>query len=173
MANARRDGLHQLSTRFVDEFDTIAVEDLNVAGMTRNRRLARHIADAGWGELRRQLDYKTSWSRRELIVTNRFYPSSKTCSDCGAVKAKLRLSERTFTCESCGYTADRDYNAAANLAGLVSSPSCGATENEPAGNPCKTSLAGGGYRHGKAPTQPAGVNAAPQGDGSGILLHVS
>ncbi|HEY5854661.1 MAG TPA: zinc ribbon domain-containing protein [Aldersonia sp.] len=84
--------------------------------------------------------------------------SSKTCSNnCGVVKAKLRLSDRVFRCESCGYTADRDTNAARNLAALAaqttdggaSSPSCGATRNEPAGNPCKTSLAGAGYGHGK------------------------
>ncbi|MHA6804806.1 RNA-guided endonuclease TnpB family protein [Salinifilum ghardaiensis] len=155
VSNARRDGLHQLSTRLVDECATIVVEDLNVAGMTRNRRLARHIADAGWGELRRQLDYKTTWHGRELVTADRFSPSSKTCHDCGAVKAKLRLSERTFTCEHCGYTADRDLNAARNLAGLVeatggtSSQSCRATQNEPAGNPGKTSAAGVGYRHGK------------------------
>ncbi|WP_170181630.1 zinc ribbon domain-containing protein [Haloactinospora alba] len=100
-------------------------------------------------------------------------PSVAARAKGGAVKARLRLSERTFTCESCGYTADRDGNAAANLAGLASSPSCGAAENEPAGNPRKPSLAGGGYRRGKTPTQPAGANAAPQGDGSGTLSHVS
>ncbi|MDP9640380.1 putative transposase [Actinopolyspora lacussalsi] len=153
VANARRDGLHQLSTRLVAEFDTVVVEDLHVSGMVRNRRLARAVSDVGMSELRRQLDYKTIWSGRHLVVADRWYPSSKTCSDCGAVKAKLRLSERVFTCESCGHTADRDHNAARNLAGLTSSPSCGATKNEPAGNPPKTSPAGNGYRHGKtAPT---------------------
>ncbi|SNR89665.1 putative transposase [Haloechinothrix alba] len=177
VANERRDGLHQLSTRLVREFDTIVIEDLNVAGMLRNRLLARYIADVGMGELRRQLDYKTSWHGRGLVVADRFYPSSKTCHDCGAAKAKLCLSERTFTCDHCGQTADRDHNAARNLAALVSeiassasSPSCGATKNEPAGNPRKTTTSGGnGYRHGKTPR----VNAAPQGDGSGTLPHVS
>ncbi len=155
VANARSDGLHQLSTRLTSEFDTIVVEDLNVAGMVRNRTLARSIADVGMGELRRQLDYKTTWSGRHLAVADRFYPSSKTCNDCGVVKAKLRLWQRTFQCDACGLSLDRDLNAARNLAGLVeaagssSSPSCGATENEPAGNPRKTSPAGGGYRHGK------------------------
>ncbi len=160
VANARRDGLHKLSTRLVAEFDTVVVEDLHVAGMVRNRRLARAISGVGMGELRRQLDYKTSWSGRQLVVADRWYPSSKTCNDCGAVKAKLRLSERTFTCDHCGYRTDRDLNAARNLAGLASSPSCGATKNEPAGNPRKTSHAGSGYRHGKTPTQRAGANAA-------------
>ncbi|WP_219905397.1 IS607 family element RNA-guided endonuclease TnpB [Actinopolyspora mortivallis] len=160
VANARRDGLHKLSTRLVAEFDTVVVEDLHVAGMVRNRRLARAISGVGMGELRRQLDYKTSWSGRQLVVADRWYPSSKTCNDCGAVKAKLRLSERTFTCDHCGYRTDRDLNAARTLAGLASSPSCGATKNEPAGNPRKTSHAGSGYRHGKTPTQRAGANAA-------------
>jgi putative transposase len=92
-------------------------------------------------------------------VANRWYPSSKTCSACGVVKAKLRLSERTFTCDSCGMSMDRDLNAARNLANLAeaagnsSSLSCGATVNEPDGNPCKTTTPAGvqgtGYRHGK------------------------
>ncbi|NHD19559.1 MULTISPECIES: RNA-guided endonuclease TnpB family protein, partial [unclassified Actinopolyspora] len=158
VANARTDGLHKLSTRLVAEFDTVVLEDLHVAGMVRNRRLARAVSDVGMGELRRQLDYTTSWTGRQLVVADRFYPSSKTCNDCGAVKAKLRLSERTFTCDHCGHRTDRDLNAARNLAGLTSSPSCGATKNEPAGNPHKTSPAGTGYRHGK--TAPTGaVNA--------------
>lgn len=159
VANSRADGLHRLTTALTRNFGVIVVEDLNVAGMVRNRRLARRIADAGWGELRRQLDYKSGWCGGRLVVAGRWYPSSKTCSNpsCGVVKAKLRLSDRVFHCESCGYTADRDTNAARNLAALAgqttdggaSSPSCGATRNEPDGNPCKTSPAGSGYRHGK------------------------
>ncbi|MBA8826505.1 IS605 OrfB family transposase [Saccharopolyspora lacisalsi] len=164
IANARTDGLHQLSTRLVDEFDTIVLEDLHVAGMVRNRQLARAVSGVGMGELRRQVTYKAAWSDRELIVADRWYPSSKTCSDCHAVKATLRLSARVFTCEHCGHSADRDLNAARNLAnlaetaGCTSSQSCGATENEPAGNPRKTSLAGTGYRHGK--TAPTGAAKA-------------
>jgi putative transposase len=135
----------------------LVVEDLNVAGMLRNRRLARRIAGAGWGELRRQLDYKTGWRGGDLVIAGRFYASSKTCSNCGVVKAKLRLSQRIYHCDACGLRTDRDHNAAQNLAALVasagrgaSSPSCGATENEPAGNPRKTSCAGRRYRHGKS-----------------------
>ncbi|MFC9903328.1 IS607 family element RNA-guided endonuclease TnpB, partial [Rhodococcus sp. NPDC127593] len=140
VANARRDGLHKLSTRLVRSHTVVVVEDLNVAGMVRNRTLARHIAGVGMGELRRQLEYKAGGSGRRVHVADRWYPSSKTCSACGVVKAKLRLSERTFVCESCGMSIDRDLNAARNLAALVeaSSPSCGATVNEPAGNPCQT-----------------------------------
>jgi putative transposase len=155
VGNARRDGLHKLSTRLVHEHDTIVIEDLNVAGMVRNHRLARHIAGLGMAELRRQLDYKTADAGVRLVVADRWYPSSKTCSACGAVRAKLTLAQREFVCESCGARLDRDLNAARNLAALaaqVSEPSCGRTENEPAGNPRQTAPGGNGYRHGKAQT---------------------
>jgi putative transposase len=155
VGNARRDGLHKLSTRLVREHDTIVIEDLNVAGMVRNRRLARHIAGLGVAELRRQLDYKTRDAGVRLVVADRWYPSSKTCSACGAVRAKLTLAQREFVCESCGARLDRDLNAARNLAALAaqaSEPSCGRTVNEPAGNPGKTAPGGNGYRHGKAQT---------------------
>jgi putative transposase len=125
--------------------------------MVHNRRLARAVAGVGMGELRRQIDYKASWNGRTLIIADRWYPSSKTCSDCGVVKAKLRLSERTFHCESCRLSLDRDLNAARNLAALAgkatgstSTESCTGTINKPAGNPRKTSHAGTGYRHVKA-----------------------
>ncbi|MEU5941378.1 RNA-guided endonuclease TnpB family protein [Micromonospora sp. NPDC047548] len=98
---------------------TIVVEDLNVTGMLANRRLAKHIADAGFAEIRRHLAYKTSWNGGRLLVADRWYPSSKTCSGCGAAKAKLSLSEREYHCEACGLVMDRDRNAAANLAALA------------------------------------------------------
>jgi putative transposase len=141
VANARRDGLHKLTTRLVRTVGAIVLEDLNVSGMIRNRRLARHVAGVGMAELRRQIEYKAGWAGVHVHIADRWYPSSKTCSDCGVVKTKLRLSERIFTCESCGMSMDRDLNAARNLAGLVeatSSPSCGATINEPDGNPRQT-----------------------------------
>jgi len=119
VANLRRDGLHKLTTELAACHDTIVIEDLNVAGMVRNRRLARHITDAGWGELCRQLGYKTAWVGTRLVQAAAFYPSSKTCSACGIVKAKLPLSARVFCCESCGLRIDRDLNAARNLAALV------------------------------------------------------
>jgi putative transposase len=81
-----------------------------------NRRLARHIADVGWGTILNQLTYKTAWAGTALVAAGRFYPSSKTCSECGTVKAKLSLSERVFVCEGCGHEQDRDLNAALNLA---------------------------------------------------------
>jgi Putative transposase DNA-binding domain len=82
-------------------------------------RLARHIADAGFAEIRRQLGYKTTWNGGRLLVADRWYPSSKTCSGCGTVKTKLALSEREYDCEACGLVLDRDLNAARNLAALA------------------------------------------------------
>jgi IS605 OrfB family transposase len=115
----RRDALHKLTSELATSHDTIVVEHLNVAGMLRSRRLARRIADAGFAELRRQLGYKATWYGSTLIEADRWYPSSKTCSACGAVKAKLPLSARAFHCDACGIQRDRDLNAAHNLAALV------------------------------------------------------
>ncbi|SDC97800.1 RNA-guided endonuclease TnpB family protein [Actinokineospora iranica] len=115
VADLRRDGLHKLTTGLARGFGTLVVEDLNVAGMLRNRRLARQIADAGFGEFRRQLTYKTSWRGGELVVADRWLPSSKTCSGCGWVNPKLRLSDRIYRCKCCGLVLDRDLNAARNL----------------------------------------------------------
>ncbi len=94
----------------------MAVEDLNAAGMLTNRRLARVVSDAAFGELRRLLEYKTSWYGTDLVIADRWYPSSKTCSGCGTVKAELALAERTYACDACGLVLDRDVNAAVNLA---------------------------------------------------------
>jgi IS605 OrfB family transposase len=119
VANLRRDTVHKLTTGLAREYGTVVVEDLNVAGMVRNRRLARHIADAEFGEIRRQLAYKTTWNGGDLHVADRWFPSSKTCSACQAAKLKLPLRVRTFTCEHCGLVLDRDESAALNLAALV------------------------------------------------------
>ncbi|HEX7164234.1 MAG TPA: IS607 family element RNA-guided endonuclease TnpB [Trebonia sp.] len=116
VADQRKDGLHKLTTRLAAGFGTIVIEDLNVAGMAKNRRLARHVADASFGEFRRQLEYKSAWHGGRVIVADRWFASSKTCSGCGAVKAKLLLSERTYACTACGLVLDRDVNAALNLA---------------------------------------------------------
>jgi putative transposase len=119
VADQRRDGLHKLTTRLAGEFGTVVVEDLNVAGMVKNRRLARSISDAGFGEVRRQLDYKTIWCGGRLEVADRWYPSSKTCSACGWRNPNLPLRKRTFVCKQCGLVIDRDENAAVNLKHLV------------------------------------------------------
>ena len=116
VGDLRRDSTHKLTTSLAREYGTIVVEDLNVAGMVRNRRLARRISDAGFGEIRRQLVYKTEWNGGRLIVADRWFASSKTCSGCGAVKAKLALSQRMYACTACGLVLDRDENAAVNLA---------------------------------------------------------
>jgi putative transposase len=118
-ANVRRDALHKLTTELADTYGVVVIEDLNVAGMVRNRRLAHRIADAGFAELRRQLTYKCQWYGSVLVTADRWYPSSKTCSVCGMAKAKLPLSARVFQCDACGIHIDRDLNAAYNLAALV------------------------------------------------------
>ena len=121
VANVRADALHKATTDLARCYETVVTEDLNVAGMTRNRRLARAISDQGFGAARRMLAYKATWNGGTLIVADRFYPSSKMCSECGAVKAKLPLSERTFRCDACGLVMDRDVNAAFNLLKLAAS----------------------------------------------------
>ena len=124
---ARQDFLHRASTRLVRAVETIVIEDLNVSGMVRNRRLARAISDCGWGEFRRQLQYKCERAGRNLVVIDRWYPSSKTCSACGHLLAELSLGTRHWTCPACGTRHDRDINAAKNIlaAGLAVS-ACGA-----------------------------------------------
>jgi putative transposase len=114
--NARRNLIHETATMLAKTYDVIVIEDLNVKGMVKNHSLAKHISDAAWGEFSRQLEYKTKWYGSALVKAARFYPSSKTCSQCGAVKDKLLLDERTFHCEARGLTLDRGVNAAINLA---------------------------------------------------------
>ncbi len=123
----RADFLHRISTRLVRDHDVIVIEDLAVKNMVRNRSLAKAISDCGWGEFRRQLEYKCERHGRHLIVVDRWYPSSKTCSACGHLLASLSLSTRTWQCPSCGTRHDRDHNAAKNIlaAGLAVS-ACGA-----------------------------------------------
>lgn len=115
IANVRKDFLHKLTTHLCRENQTVVIEDLNVSGMLQNERLARAISDVGLREFRRQLEYKQLIFDTELIVADRWFPSSKRCSRCGHVKSELPLSERTFTCDACGLCLDRDQNAAINL----------------------------------------------------------
>jgi putative transposase len=115
VADARADFLHKTTSRLVRDHQLIVIEDLNVRGMARNRRLARAISDAGWGEFRRQLEYKTARAGRRLVVIDRWYPSSKTCSACGHLLPALSLSTRHWTCPWCGTRHDRDVNAAKNI----------------------------------------------------------
>ena len=124
ITDARRDFLHKLSTRLIDENQAIAVETLGVSNMQKNRRLSKSVSDASWSEFARQLEYKAYWYGRTLIGIDRWYPSSKRCSDCGHTVTKMPLSVREWVCPECGTTHDRDVNAAQNvltagLAGLV------------------------------------------------------
>ena len=112
ITDRRRDHLHKLSTRIIRENQTVIIEDLPVRNMVRNHTLARAISDASWAELRRQLEYKADWYGRTVIAVDRYYPSSKTCSACGVITAKMPLNIREWTCAACGTRHDRDVNAA-------------------------------------------------------------
>jgi putative transposase len=121
IADIRRNFLHQLSTRLINENQVIAVESLVVRNMLRNRHLAKSISDAGWSEFLRQLQYKARWYGRTLVTVDRWFPSSKRCSACGCTAAAMPLSVRAWTCTDCGSVHDRDANAARNIlaAGLA------------------------------------------------------
>ena len=121
IADSRRDFLHKLSTRLINENQVIAVESLSVSNMQKNRCLSKSISDASWSEFVRQLEYKANWYGRELIGIDKWYPSSKRCSDCGHTMPKMPLNVRQWTCPECGSNHDRDVNAARNVlaAGLA------------------------------------------------------
>ncbi|MFD7844128.1 RNA-guided endonuclease InsQ/TnpB family protein [Nocardia sp. NPDC059764] len=126
ISDRRRDHMHKITTRLVRENQTLVIEDLTVRNMVKNRKLARAISDAAWREFRNMLEYKADWYGRDLIVVDRWYPSSKVCSECGALTESMPLRVRSWTC-SCGVSHDRDINAAKNLvaAGLAVT-ACGA-----------------------------------------------
>lgn len=115
ITHCRVDYIHKFTNNLVSNYDTIVIEDLHVSGMIKNHKLAKSIADASFSEIRRQLEYKCIWYGKELIVINRFYPSSKTCSNCGNVKSELKLSDREYICDECGFVIDRDLNASINI----------------------------------------------------------
>lgn len=136
ISNIREDFHHKLSTRIINENQVIVLEDLNVSGMVRNRKLARAISQQGWYQFITFLKYKGDLYDREVIQVDRFYPSSKTCSSCGTIQSSLPLHIREWTCDACGTTHDRDINAAKNLMALGTSasafggdirPACGRT----------------------------------------------
>lgn len=135
----RADALHKATTDLARRYETVVIEDLNVAGMVKNRKLARAVSDQGFGQARRMLEYKTGWSGGRSVTAGRWFPSSKTCSACGTVKAKLSLAERTFTCGDCGLVLDRDLNAARNLLHLAAS---GAESVNACGGTVRPGLAG-------------------------------
>lgn len=120
IANIRKDTLHKLTSYLAKKHSKIGIEDLNVSGMLANHQLAKAIADMGFYELRRQLEYKCQLYGSELVVVDRWFPSSKTCSSCGTKKETLSLAERLFKCDGCDLEIDRDLNAAINLKKAVS-----------------------------------------------------
>lgn len=120
IANIRKDTLHKLTTLLAKNHGTVVIEDLNVSGMIANHKLAASVADMGFFEFRRQLTYKCQLYGSNLVVADRWFPSSKICSNCGTKKEILRLSERVFECSDCGTVIDRDLNAAINLSKTVS-----------------------------------------------------
>jgi putative transposase len=162
VANLRRDATHKLTTALVCTYGTIVIEDLGVRGMSakpkavknpdgtyakndakRKAGLNRAIGDAGFGEIRRQIEYKAKWRGGSVVVADRFFPSSKTCSECGDAKAKLSLSERTYSCDNCDLKIDRDLNAALNLAAYGQAMVAGSgpeTENARGGEHPRRSL---------------------------------
>lgn len=113
--NQRTHFIHQVTNDLVKNYQRIVIEDLNVKGMVKNSKLSKSISDASFGLFRSQLSYKCNWHDRELVVVDRYFPSSKTCSNCGHTKQELNLNERIYKCDSCNFQIDRDLNAAINL----------------------------------------------------------
>jgi putative transposase len=163
VANVRADALHKATSQLASRYQTVVTEDLNVAGMIRNRRLARAVADQGFAAAVRMLGYKTTWNGGRLVLAGRWYPSSKTCSGCGAVKAKLALSERTYRCDGCGLVTGRDMNAARNLLGLAVS----GTERE---NACGGTVRPGTAGHVPVKQESGTAHAGKTGTASGQPL---
>jgi putative transposase len=146
IANIRGDFLHGFTSKLVNRFGVVVLEDLSVKGMAGGM-LAGTIQDLGFAEFRRQVEYKAEAAGTKVVIADRFYPSSKTCSHCGAIREKLELSERVFHCE-CGFVAGRDENAAINLEKLGQSmPEV--TRGETGGSPARK---GRGARRGTANT---------------------
>jgi len=136
ISNSRSNAIHQMTASLVKTKPSkIVIEDLNVAGMLKNRFLSKAVSDAAFGEIRRQLKYKCAWNGIELIEADRFFPSSKTCSVCGYRKKTLKLGTRTFRCEGCGAVLDRDLNAALNLKQSGTASSAGSSRGN-AGEAC-------------------------------------
>jgi putative transposase len=148
IADARQGFLHEVSSQLVKTHDRLCLEDLAVANLIRNRQLARAIGDAGWTELARQVGYKQEWRGGQVLVADRWLPSTRACSRCGQVKQRMSLAERVFRCNRCGLVMDRDRNAATNLAAWAQAASMAAT---------------------RAPDRQAGgrVTNAPGGEGAG------
>ena len=145
VANRRRDFLQKLSTSLAKTKSAVVIEDLHVGGMVKNRRLARSVSDQGWAEFRRMLSYKSAWYGMQLIVADRFFPSSKRCHACGYLREQLLLSEREWSCPCCATTLDRDLNAALNLQQYGTASRAG-TQQTPVEDPSGSGTARAGLR---------------------------
>jgi putative transposase len=115
ITNSRIDNLHKISTNIIKTNDIIILEDLNIKGMVKNHKLAKHISDASWGKFITMLEYKANWNERKIVKIDRFFPSSKTCNCCGFINQNLKLGMREWTCPSCNTKLDRDVNATKNI----------------------------------------------------------
>ena len=115
IANSRKDNLHKVTTDLVKNYDLIVVENLKIKNMLKNRKLARHISDCAWGTFINYLEYKARWNDKQVVKIGTFFPSSKTCSQCGWINKQLELSDREWGCKSCGCVHDRDLNASINI----------------------------------------------------------
>ena len=164
VADVRADAINKATTMIATTYSVVCIEDLHVAGMVKNHHLARSLSDAALGEFRRQLEYKTTRSGATLHVVDRWYRSSKTCSNCGVVKAKLSLSERVFHCDACGLSLDRDLNAAINIQVAGSAPE---TLNARGGDVRRSDLVSGNADLGEARTKRVQKSAVRLGAGLG------
>ena len=115
IVNSRSDNLHKVSTELIKKYDIIFLEDLNVKGMIKNHKLAKHIADASWSKFVDMLLYKAKWNEKQIVKINRFFPSSKACHKCGYINQNLKLNDREWICPECETKLDRDLNAATNI----------------------------------------------------------
>jgi putative transposase len=168
IVNQRRSFLHKTSTQLAKTHGKLVIEDLNVAGLMRNVRLGRAISDAAWSEFGRQLRYKTAWLGGELVVCDRWFPSTRTCSRCGMVGRPMPLAQRIFHCSACGLVTDRDRNAAANLAAWPRT--AGVVANQPPDRQAggRVTKVPGGKGAGRRPGDGA---TGPDEGGTDILVH--
>jgi putative transposase len=113
--NTRKDFLHKITSNMIAKYSGVVLEDLNIRGMMKNSKLARHISDVGWYEFARQLEYKSVWNAKHYVKIDRWFASSKICNKCGSKKVDLKLSDRMYVCEDCGNIVDRDFNASKNI----------------------------------------------------------
>ena len=115
ISNSRSDLIHKTTSNLIKNFDVIYLEDLNIKGMIKNRKLSKSISDVSWGKFIETLEYKAKWNDKLVIKVDRFFPSSKTCNSCGYINQNLKLSDRTWVCKGCNGMIDRDLNASKNI----------------------------------------------------------